>query len=70
MPQSAQRRSCSVVSPAWRLLNKEFQQARNKVGHLRRKRALQTDAQGASALELDEQIAACEQQVEGLALAR
>jgi len=59
-----------VVNPAWRLIDKELKQARNKVGHLRRKRALQTDAQSAAALELDEQIAACEQQVEGLALAR
>ncbi|MCY4536026.1 MAG: hypothetical protein OXB91_11735, partial [Bryobacterales bacterium] len=59
-----------VVNPAWRLIDKELKKARNKVGHLRRKRALQTDAQSTAALELDEQIAACEQQVEGLELAR
>ena len=59
-----------VVNPAWRLIDKELKQARNKVGHLRRKQALQADAQSAAARVLDEQIGTCEQQVEGLALAR
>ena len=59
-----------VVNPAWRLLDKELKKARNQVGHLRRKRALESDAKSAAAQQLDEQISACETKVEGLVLAR
>jgi hypothetical protein len=59
-----------VVNPAWRALNKALKQARNKVGHLRRKRALEPSAKTARARQLDEQIEACEELVQGFELAR
>lgn len=59
-----------VVNPAWRTINKALQQARNQVGHLRRKRALQPSAKTAQARALDTQIEACNQLVQGFELAR
>ena len=58
-----------VVNPAWRLLDKELKKTRNRVGHLRRQRALQNNANSAATRQLDEQISACETKVEGLVLA-
>ena len=59
-----------VVNPAWRTIDKALKKARNEVGHLRRKRALEPNAKTAAARALDEQIAACDKLVEGFVLAR
>ena len=59
-----------VVNPAWRVINKALKQARDKVGHLRRKRASETSAKTAQARALDAQIAAGDKLVEGFELAR
>ena len=58
-----------VVNPAWRQIDKALKQARNRVGHLRRKRALAASAEPDTARELDAQIQACEETVEGFAVA-
>ena len=58
-----------VVNPAWRQIDKALKQARNRVGHLRRKRALAASAEPDTAHELDAQIQACEETVEGFAVA-
>ena len=59
-----------VVNPAWRAIDKALKKARNEVGHLRRKRALEPNAKTPKARELDEQIEACDKLVEGFELAR
>ena len=58
-----------VVNPAWRQIDKALKQARNRAGHLRRKRALAASAEPAAARELDAQIEACEKTVEGFTVA-
>ncbi len=58
-----------VVNPAWRTITKELKKARNKVGHLRRKLALQPTAKTDKARALQEQIAASEKLVEGFEVA-
>ena len=59
-----------VVNPAWRAIDKALKKARNKVGHLRRKRALEPSATTDRARQLDEQIEACDELVKGFELAR
>lgn len=59
-----------VVNPAWRAINKALKQARDKVGHLRRKRASEPSAKTDRARQLDEQIEACDELVQGFELAR
>ena len=45
-----------VVILAWRTFDKALKKSRNEVGHLRRKRALEPNAETAAARALDEQI--------------
>ncbi len=59
-----------VVNPAWRTIDKALKQARNTVGNLRRKLALQADAGSAPARELETRIQTCDQTIQGLVLAR
>jgi len=59
-----------VVNPAWRAIEKALKKARNEVGHLRRKRALEPNAKTPKARALEEQIEACDKRVEGFVLAR
>ncbi len=59
-----------VLNPAWRAIDKALKQARNQVGHLRRKRALEPTAKTDAARQLDAQIGACDKLVEGFVLAR
>ena len=59
-----------VINPAWRAIDKALKQARNQVGHLRRKRALEPTAKTDAARQLDAQIGACDKLVEGFVLAR
>ena len=59
-----------VVNPAWREIDNALKKERNRVGHLRRKRALEADAQSATALALDAQIQASDGTIEGLVRAR
>ncbi len=59
-----------VVNPAWRAINKALKQARDKVGQLRRKRASEPSAKTDRARQLDEQIEACDELVQGFELAR
>lgn len=59
-----------VVNPAWRVINKALKQERNKVGHLRRKLALQPNAKTDKACALQAEIAASEKLVEGFEVAR
>ncbi len=59
-----------VLNPAWRAIDKALKQARNQVGHLRRKRALELTAKTDAARQLDAQIGACDKLVEGFVLAR
>ncbi len=56
------------VSPAWRTIEKALKKERNAVGHLRRRRAAETDI--AKAGELDARIRACDQAIAGLVRAR
>ena len=59
-----------VINPDWRALDKELKRVRNKVGHLRSKRALEPSAKTDRARRLDAQIADCDQQAGGLERAR
>ena len=59
-----------VVNPAWREIDKALKKERNRVGHLRRKRALEADSRSATARALDAQIKACDRAIEGLVRAR
>ena len=59
-----------VVNPAWRAIDKALKQARDKLGHTRRKRALEPSAKTGRACQLDEQIEACDELVKGFELAR
>ena len=59
-----------VVNPAWRAIDNALKKERNRVGHLRRKRALEADPQSATALALDAQIQASDGTIEGLVRAR
>ena len=59
-----------VVNPAWREIDNALKKERNRVGHLRRKRALEADAQSATALALGAQIQASDGTIEGLVRAR
>ena len=52
------------VNPAWRTIGKALREERNAVGHLRRRRAAETDA--AKAGERDARIRACDQAIAGL----
>ena len=55
-----------VVNPAWREIEMALGKERNTVGHLRRKRALQRDANSDAARALDARIEACDRTIEGL----
>ena len=59
-----------VVNPACRTIGKALKQARNSVGNLRRKLALQADAGSAPARALEARIQTCDQTIQGLLLAR
>ena len=59
-----------VVNPAWRASEKALKKERNAVGHLRRKRAAESDAASPAAVALDERIAASDRAIEGLVRAR
>ena len=59
-----------VVNPARRTIDKALKQARNTVGNLRRKLALQADAGSAPARALEARIQTCDQTIQGLLLAR
>ena len=59
-----------VVNPAWREIEKALRKERNTVGHLRRKRALERDANSDAARALDARIEACDRTIEGLVRAR
>ena len=59
-----------VVNPLWRWLERALQRLRGKAGHLHRKLAAARDARSEKALKLQAEVAAVEQQIRGLELAR
>ena len=59
-----------VVNPAWRVIDKALRKDRSTVSHLRRRRALQSDAKSDAARALDARIQACDRTIAGLVLAR